>query len=46
MHNGFNVCNLIAHDQLKCTSRIIAFEEPTSKKTANASKAVDTNSGH
>jgi hypothetical protein len=46
VHNGFDVCNLIAHNQFKCTSRIIAFIQTTSEKTANASKAVDTNSGH
>jgi hypothetical protein len=46
VHDGFDVCNLIAHDQLESLPRIIALIQPTSEKTADASKAVDTNSGH
>ena len=44
--DGFDVCNLISDDQLESMPRIIAFIKPTSEKTADASKAVDTNSGH
>ena len=46
VHDGFDVCNLIAHDQLERMPRIMEFIQPTSEKTADASTAVDTNSGH
>jgi hypothetical protein len=46
MRDGLDIGDFVAHDQLELTTCVFALVQPTSEKTADASKAVYTNSGH